>query len=408
MHIMFFSDHLKPEPSAPAAHVYERAQFWVEWGHQVTIMGSAPNFPEGRVYPGYKNHWRFVEYPDNIRVVRVKTFIVPNEGFLLRTLDYLSYMISAFFFSLLEKKPDVVISTSGHIFTPVAGLAYAALRKIPHVFEIRDLWPAAIIGANSLQPGFTYRLLEKLELFLYRKSTRIVALTPAFIRDLVSRGIPEDKIDLVINGANLSLFTPRPADEKLRRQYGLHGRFVVGYLGTLGLSHGLENVIRAAELLQDTNVIFLLVGVGAAKKSLEKMVAERGLRNVIFTGRQEKDQMPRFWSVCDLSLIHLRASKVLSTVIPSKIFESMAMAVPIAYVGPAGEGSAIVAGHEAGIVAPPDDPHELALKIMELSKDSKRIATLRANSLKAAPNYSRERQAQRTLTALENAIKEKT
>lgn len=403
---MFFSDHLKPEPSAPAAHVYERAQFWVKWGHQVTIMGSAPNFPIGRVYPGYKNYWRKVEYLDGIRVVRVKTFIVPNEGFLLRTLDYLSYMVSAFCFALLEKKPDVVISTSGHLFTPVAGLAYAVLRGGPHVFEIRDLWPASIISTNSLQPGLVYRLLERLELFLYRHSCRIESLTPAFVSDLVGRGVPKDKIDLVISGANLDLFSPRPRDEEIVRQFGLQGRFVVGYLGTLGLAHGLENVVEAAALLQDTPINFFLVGVGAAKKTLEEMVAARGLKNVIFAGRQEKEEMPRFWSVCDLSLIHLRPDKVFETVIPSKIFESMAMGLPIVYVGPAGEGSAIVERQAAGIVVAPGDPHALAASLRGLSQEAKQLADFRVNSLKAAPLYSREQQAKGTLEVLAKAVEE--
>src|SRR5262245_16123950 len=170
MNILFFSDHFRPEPSAPAAHVHERAKLWVTWGHRVTVLTSAPNFPEGKVYSGYRNRWRGVEMMDGIRVVRVKTFITRNEGFLLRTLDYLSYCLCASLFAWFEERPDVIISTSPHLFIAVAGVVHGRLRGVPHVMEVRDLWPASIAANASMRKGWIYRLLESLELWLYRKS----------------------------------------------------------------------------------------------------------------------------------------------------------------------------------------------------------------------------------------------
>lgn len=406
MHILFFSDHFKPEPSAAAAHIYERARLWVRWGHQVTVMGSAPNFPEGELHPGYDNRWRQVEYMDGIRVVRVKTLLAPNEGFVMRTLDYVSYLFSALFFSLFEPKPDVVISSSPHLFVAVAGVTYSMLRRVPHVLEVRDLWPASILATSSMKPGRVYRLLERLELFLYRQSARVQALSPAFCRDMRSRGVPASKIDVVINGANLELFSPQPRrDPTIERQYRLEGRFVIGYLGTLGLAHGLENVIHAARLLTDTPVTFFFVGTGAAKRTLEEMVRLHGLGNVVFAPRQLKEDMPRFWSVCDAALIHLRDDPLFATVIPSKIFESMAMGRPMIYVGPPGEGSSIVERHQAGCVVPAGNPQALAEAARALAGDAERCAALASNSLSAAPNYSRQRQAENTLKVLAKACK---
>jgi colanic acid biosynthesis glycosyl transferase WcaI len=403
MRILFFSDHFLPEPSAPAAHVYERARLWAAAGHAVTVLCSAPNFPEGKVFPGYRNAVRSVEVLDGIRVVRIVTYITANEGVVRRTLDYLSYMVSAFLAAWFEKRPDVIISTSPHLFVPTAGVLHAMLRRVPHVFEIRDLWPASIAATNALGGASrAMRTLERLELFLYRHSARILALTPAFKTDLIRRGIGADKIDVVINGANLELFRPSMTrDAAIEAEYGLKGRFVVGYLGTLGLAHGLENVLDAAELLRKSEVTFFFVGVGAAKSELESKARARKLDNVVFAPRQEKSAMPRFWSVCDASLVHLRADPVFESVIPSKIFEAMAVGLPTIYAAPSGDGSDIVDRCGCGIVVAPMDAAALANAALTLARDDALRARLAEAAVRSAPSYSRTRQAADSLRVLQ-------
>lgn len=405
MKILFLSDHFYPEPSAPAAHVFERARIWVDAGHEVTVVTAAPNFPEGRVYPGYRNAWRSVELLEGIRVVRVKTFIARNEGFLLRTLDYLSYMASAFVQALREPRPDVILSTSPHLFVPVAGVLLGKWRRVPHVFELRDLWPATIAANTSLRQRSVIGWLERLELWLYRCSARVLAFTPSFRRDLMARGVDAGKIDVVINGANLDLFSPgMPRDEALADELGLSGRFVIGYLGTLGLSQGLDNVIAAAARLGDAPVTFLFVGVGAAKEGLEREARARGLDNVVFVARQPKETMPRLWSVCDAALVHLQNDPVFATVIPSKIFEAMAVGRPILYVGPRGDGSEIVERHRAGLWVAPADPDALAAAAVRLAGDPALVAELARAAAQAAPEYSRRRQAEASLAVLRRAL----
>jgi glycosyltransferase involved in cell wall biosynthesis len=403
--ILFFSDHFYPEPSAPAAHVFERAALWVKWGHSVTVVTAAPNFPEGKVYSGYRNAWRQCEEIEGIRVVRVKTYITRNEGFFRRTLDYVSYMVSSFLFAFGEPVPDVVISTSPHLFAAVGGLLHAKVRRRPHVFELRDLWPASVAVNTGVSYGLIYRTLENLELALYRGSRRVLAFTESYRRDLIRRGIPAEKIDVVINGANLALFAPaRDRDAEIIREYDLEGCFVVGYLGTLGLSHGLTNVLDAADLLRGTRVRFLFVGVGAAKADLESEKARRGLDNVIFVPRQPREQIARFWSVCDASLVHLKNDPVFSTVIPSKIFESMAMGLPVLYCGPPSDGSEIVIRHDAGMFVSAADPTALAAAIARIEGDPELRRRQAANSAAAAFSYSRERQAELSLDVLRKAV----
>lgn len=408
MRILFFADNFKPETNAPATHIYERCRYWAAWGHQVTVVTGAPNFPEGRVYPGYKNRLRSVEIIDGIRVIRGWTYITANEGTLRRTLDYASFVPSAVLNTLGEERPDVVISSSPQLFTALAGVIYSKLRGVPHVFELRDIWPASIAAVSGLKPGRMIRLLEKLELWLYDNSRRILSFTESFKHDLTRRGVAPEKIDTVINGASLDLFAPQHTrDVELEQRLNLQGRFVVGYLGTWGLAHGLENVIQTALLMREEPVTFLFVGGGAARDMLTELVTKHQLTNVLLIPRVDKKELARYWSLCDASLVHLKDDPLFATVIPSKIFESMAVGLPILYVGPPGEGDKIVLQHDAGLVVRPAQPEQLAAATRRLMEQPELRAKLAANSETSAPLYSRERQARRGLNVLRRAIGER-
>lgn len=394
MRILFLSDNFPPEGNAPAARVYEHALRWVRSGHQVTVITCAPNFPEGRVYSGYRNEFRAVEWLDGIRVVRVKTFIAANEGHLRRTLDYASFMLSGFAAGLVEPRPDVLVATSPQFFCAVGGYALAALRGLPFVFELRDLWPASIVAVGAMKKSLPITLLEKLELFLYRKADAIVSVTRSFQDDLVRRGIPHEKIHVVINGVDLERYSALPRDLQLANAYDLEGRFVVGYLGTHGMAHALEKVLEAAERLRHrSDVVFLFAGGGAELPKLEAMVVERGLHNVRVLRRQPKELMPRLWSLCDLALVPLRDTPVFSTVIPSKLFECMGMGVPVVMSLPPGEATRLVEETGVGVCVPPENPDELARAIVSLAHDRSRLAALREASVAAARHFSRDAQA---------------
>ena len=202
MRILFLSDNFPPEGNAPATRLYEHAIRWVRSGSEVTVVTCAPNFPEGKLFPGYRNAWRQVETVDGIRVVRVKTYITANEGFLKRTLDYLSFMLMGFAMALFERRPDVVVATSPQFFCAIAGWAVAAARRRPFVFELRDLWPASIVAVGAMRRSVVIRALERIEMFLYRRATAIVAVTESFRRELIARGVDGKKIHVVVNGVD--------------------------------------------------------------------------------------------------------------------------------------------------------------------------------------------------------------
>jgi colanic acid biosynthesis glycosyl transferase WcaI len=353
------------------------------------------------VFEGYRNRWCQREVLDRVRVVRVKTYVAANEGFLRRILDFLSFMHNGFWAALWERRPDVVVGCSPQFFAAVAAWAVARVRRRPFVMEVADLWPASIRAVGAMQHSRILDLLEKVELFLYRQADAIVALSPSIGDDIVRRGVPARKVHRIVNGVDQSLYGPRPKDERVVDQWGLRGKFVVGYIGTHGMAHALRNVLLAAELLRDRNdICFLLVGAGAERTALVTEAEQRGLRNVVFVPRQPKERMPAFWSVCNVALIHLKKDAVFSGVIPSKMFEAMAMKVPLLFAGPRGDGSNIVEGERAGLVVEAENPSALVDAVRALAENREWTVRLGENSLQAAPRYSRARQADEMLAVL--------
>ena len=404
MNILFLSENFPPETNAAATRVFERACYWVRWGHQVTVITCAPNFPRGKLFAGYENRWRQVEDMAGIRVVRVKTFITRNEGVVLRTVDFLSFLFTGASSALFEKRPDVVVATSPQFFTAVAGWMVGAARGVPFIFELGDLWPASIVAVGAIHHSVALKWLERFELFLYRRSACVVALTQAFKENLTARGTSPDKIAVVVNGVDLFRYAPRPRDETLSELWDLKGRLVVGYIGTHGMAHGLRNVLDTADRLRDEkNLRFILAGAGAERSALMAEARNRRLDNVVFVPPQPKDNMPAIWSLCDVALVHLRNADTFKGVIPSKMFEAMAMGLPIILATPEGEASRIVAEDRAGIWVPAEDPDALAQAVRRLMYDSEARRTLAAQSLAAAPKHTRENQARKMLAVLELA-----
>ncbi|ROO26372.1 glycosyl transferase [Salinisphaera orenii MK-B5] len=402
MHILFLSDNFPPETNAPATRIYEHAVHWVKAGHEVTVITCAPNFPEGKLYDGYTNRWRTVETWDGIRVVRMKTYISANEGFILRTIDYLSYMVTGFFGGLLERRPDVVVATSPQFFAALGGWLLSVFKRRPFVFELRDLWPASIVAVGAMRKSMTIKLLEKLELFLYARATAIIAVTQAFKDDLIARGISAERIHVVRNGVDMERFSAAPAPSSMRSKLGLEGKFVVGYLGTHGMAHALDHVLDSVRLLRERNdVAFLFVGSGAAKADVDRRIAEDNLQQATSLPRQPRSAMPELNSLCDVALVPLRNSPVFESVLPSKIFECMAMGVPMVVSVPEGEATGLVRRVGSGVTIPPESSSVMAETIVALEADRPRLKTMRDAGLAAAPTFSRSKQAARMLDILE-------
>lgn len=390
MNILFITDNFPPETNAIASRVSERAKHWVKAGHEVTFLTSVPNFPEGKIHLGYKNRWYQKEIMNGMTIIRVKTFIVPNSGFFLRIIDFLSFMIMAILVGSFLKKRDVVIATSPQFFSGYAGLILAKIKRTPFVLELSDLWPESIKGVSLLGDSKLYSWLEKLELFMYRKSTHIITQTSSFEKSLVTRGIDKSKIKTILNGVDTSFFKPQiNKNQKLINDFGLKGKKVVGYLGTMGMAHDLTYALNMAKQLEKKGIVFLFVGAGAEKSHLENYVKEHHISNVIFIPSQKKMDIQDWWSICDVALVHLKNDPAFSCVIPSKIFEGMGVAKPIVLVAPPGEASKIVLANEIGIHLGKYVLAEDVETLINLLNDEERLQSFSQNMIKCVPLYDR-------------------
>ena len=407
MKILVLTDRFFPEISAPSVRIKDHARVWLELGHEVTIVTCAPNFPRGKLFEGYRNRVHQEEWIDGIRVVRVWSYMTANEGFLKRTLDYTSFMISSTLLSFRYPDFDVILATSPPIFAAAAGYLVSRLRRRPWVFEIRDLWPASI-KAVGVGDGPIIRLLERVELFLYRKAHRIVSLTHSFKKDLTARGVPVEKNTVVLNGVDTSAFGPDHVTFDARVDLGVPvDVFLAGYVGTTGMAHGLETVVDAAKLCEDdAGICFLIMGEGAEREKLQNAVARRGLSNVVFHDFAPHDSMPSYLAALDASIVHLRPDPLFKTVIPSKIFEAMAMGTPI-LMAVEGESAEIVENSGSGLCIPSGNPRAMADAVVRLSNDKTlREKLSRAGRLAADTKFSRRANASALLTSLEAAIRD--
>jgi glycosyltransferase involved in cell wall biosynthesis len=330
MHIVYLCHFFYPEIGAPSARVLETAAEWVKLGHKVTVVTCFPNHPTGVIPENYRGRFFMRETVQGIDVFRNFVLATPNEGVWRRTLCHISFMISSVIFSLPRlKNPDIIIASSPTFFAGFSGLFISRFKRIPFVFEVRDLWPAAIAELGVLKSKRVIKILESLELFLYRCAQKVVVVTESFKENLTGRGVPDSKIEIVYNGVDPERFGNLAA-EPVKQKYHLDGKKVILYTGALGLSHSLEFIVQVASKCRDyPDWLFLFVGEGAKKEELQAQASEMGLDNVLFWPGQSREMMPEIYALADICLVSLKKVALFSQFIPSKIFEIMAGRRPI-------------------------------------------------------------------------------
>ncbi len=406
MHILFITDNFPPESNAPANRTFEHAREWVKKGHKVTVVTCAPNFPDGKLHKGYKNNLISKETIENINVWRVKTYITPNEGFFKRSLDYVSFMFSSSIFGLFTKNVDIIIGTSPQFFTVISSWFLSKVKRVPFVFELRDIWPASITAVGAMKQNFVIKLFEKIELFLYDEAKLIISVTESFKDDLEKRGVKREKIKVIHNGVDLKRFNKKSnQDNTYIEKFNLEDKFIVGYIGTLGLAHSIENILLAAErTLENKNIKFVLVGNGAERNKLKKIIEKRKLTNVLMIPNQPREKITKLWSICDVSIVNLKNTPLFRTVIPSKIFESMGSGLPIIICVPKGEATKIIESTNSGIAIEPENPKLLSDSILSIYNDKDLYDQLASNSAIASKHYDRKTLALKMLQHLEDLL----
>lgn len=379
MRITFLCQYFPPEMGAPSARTSEHARHWVRLGSEVTVITGFPNHPTGIIRPEYRGYFTKRESVDGIDLLRTWIYCAPNKGFLKRIINFLSFFLSSFTLgAILTRRPDVIIGTSPQFFCAVSAYLLSIIKRVPFVFEVRDIWPQSAVELGALRNRAVIRILEAIEMHLYRRAALIVIVAESTLPYLIEKGIDRAKVAIIPNGIDDEYLASASATpEAVRAETGTDGRFIVSYIGTHGMSHALGVVLQAAARLgDDKSIQFLFIGEGAEKAALKAQAASMGLTNVAFIDEQPRDRLLAFYRASDLSVVPLKRLPIFRKVLPSKLFELMGAGCPIV-CSVEGEAARLVEKSGAGVCIEPENVDALVDAIRALRADPERRDRMR-------------------------------
>lgn len=401
MKVLFISQYYPPEIGAASNRIGYFAQFLAKAGHDVTVLTSAPNYPEGKIYAGYANRFDISE-ENGVRVIRTRILLTAKSNAITRLAHYLSFLISSIMVKRKIPKPELIFATSPPLFTALIGVIFKKLWRVPLVTDIRDIWPESVESVGAVKNKKLLRQGEKLAHWIYKNSGHITATSPGIQKKLTD--VPVEKITIIPNGAELDLFRPDISGDYATRMWNLKSKFVVLYTGNLGLAQAPETIIKAAEILKDNeNVVFLLVGSGVLLQKLKAEAEKKNLTNVILAGSNPRTRMPEFVAASDVCLIPYKAADTFRNTFPSKMFDYMAGAKPI-IINLEGEASKLIEQAKCGILAKEENAQDMADTILELQKNPAFTRQMgQSGRIFVEKNYQRENiaiQLEKTLKCL--------
>ena len=410
MRILYLTQYFPPEIGATQDRAYEMTRHLAAAGHQVTAITEVPNHPSGIIPRSYQGKWFVRERVGAVDVVRTWVMASRYRDFSSRLRFYGSYAAMATLAGLGAARGhyDLVYATSPPLFVGAAGLAVAAVRGVPFVFEVRDLWPESAIQLGFLRNPRVVRWATALEETLYAKARRVVVVTEGIRQRLVERGIDPGKLALIRNGASTRLLhaASRPRAEA-KAELGLGGRFVVLYAGIHGLAQGMDKLVRVAERLRGhRRVHFVFVGEGPTKRLVRSMVQTLGLDNVTLLPERPRDAVRVLYDAADAVLVPLRDEPVFRGAVPTKMFDAWACRRPV-ILSVAGEARQILEDVAGGIAVAPEDIGRIAEAVRYLQgnpDDARQMGE--AGHAAVLERFSRGRMAhelERTLRAIHEA-----
>jgi glycosyltransferase involved in cell wall biosynthesis len=366
MHILLIHQAFAALDEAGGTRHHELARYLVEKGHQVTIIASPVSYLTGKTRQKHV-HWLDKQSPEpGITILRTYTYSALHKSFVHRIFSFLSFMVSSFLVGMRVQKIDLVWGTSPPIFQGMTAWLIARLKRVPFLFEVRDLWPAFAIAVGVLHNRWLIRASLWLERFLYQHADRVMVNSPGFIEHVLQKGARQ--VDLIPNGAAPEMFQTQSDGSGFRQQNHLtENDFLVLYAGAHGMSNDLGIVLQAADQLRgQENIHFILVGDGKEKSRLQTQAASLDLHNVLFLPPVPKEQMGEILAASDAGLAILKPLDLYKTTYPNKVFDYMAAGRPV-ILAIDGVIREVVERASAGIAIPPGDPQAMACAVSQLA-----------------------------------------
>jgi len=359
--ILVVTQYFPPETGASQTRWDELSKRWSE-NASVTVLTSAPDYPEGEIYPGYDNEWLRQEKRGDVEVFYTKTITSSSGNLLRRSLKFVWFMFISMIVGARYTSPSVVIATSPQPLTGVSAWSIARIKGATFVFEVRDLWPESILAVSDFDNTVVIWLLERTVKYLYHRADHLIVVSRAFVDPIVECGVDRSKITFHPNGIDLDFYRVKENNSPILNDSD--ETFTISYVGTIGRAHGLSIILEAAPEVEDMR--FVIVGDGAEREQLEAWA--RNLDNVVFTGRRPKEEIPYILQESDVALVHLKSREIFEKVIPSKLLEAMAAELPV-ILGVRGEAERILTEAGAGIAIKPGNSEELVEAARRLEKN---------------------------------------
>ena len=400
MHVLLIHQAFAGPNEPGGTRHWELARRAARKGHRFTVVASDTSYLTGK--PAAEGE---EGAEDGISVVRVRTLRTLHRSFAWRVAAFLGFMASSTARAVSIRKVDLVFGTSPPIFQAVSAWVAAALKRVPFVLEIRDLWPEFAVGMGVLTNPVLIRLARCLESFLYARADLLVVNSPAYRDYLLKRGIPEAKVRFVPNGVDASMFEPAARGAELRTEWGCDGKAVALYAGALGPANDIPTLLSAAEILRgEPGLSFVLVGDGKDRLKLEEAARAKGLANVRFVGTLPKRRMPEALAACDMGVAILQDIPMFRTTYPNKVFDYMAAGRPTV-LAIDGVIRDVVEEAEAGTFVPPGNAAALAEAVKALAADPARRASMGASARRfVETRFNRDDQAELFVRSLEEAL----
>ena len=400
MQILIYSYNYHPEPIGIAPLMTELAEGLVEKGHEVRVITGMPNYPQREIYEQYRGRWYVTEEKNGVKIQRCYLRIKSKPNLIDRLLLELSFVFTSLPQALIGWRPDVILLSVPPLLVTLPAIFLGWFYNCPVVLNVQDILPEAAIQTGLLKNKFMIRALQVLEKFAYKKSHIISVIADGFVKNLVNKKVPINKIACIPNWVNVNFIRPLPQRaKKWKAIHKLEDKFVVLYSGNIALTQGLETVIEtAASLRHIPEIAFVIAGESKALKRLQKHCLACGANNVLLLPLQPREKLPEMLAAADVGLV-VQKRNVISFNMPSKIPLLLASGSPIiASVPASGTAARAVRQSGGGVVVAPESPQDLATAIMSLYNNPVLAAKLASKARKfAIERYSFEQ----ALTAYE-------
>lgn len=388
MKLLFISQYFPPETGAGATRASTLRRYLTELGWQVDVLCEMPNYPSGKIPKEYRA--RFIHKSTDEGGSIVRTWVIPTrrENFIQQLLMFASFMISSLFYGIFRpKKYDAIYATSPPIFGAITGMILSRIYRVPFFFEVRDLWPDAALETGHIRKfNISYKISKRIEKRLYRKARLVIPVT-RHSEKIIQETCPQARTYVVYNGVDTLHFKPvedplsripEPMDEK---------KFKVGYVGTIGVIHDLDTVIKAAKILEDDpDIVFYLIGEGSRSAHLKRLLEEHQPKNVHWLGIKPHSEIPLYLSALDLGLNPVYQTRVFESIITVKFFEYLSCKIPVITMA-RGLLKKVGDASKAAITIPPENPEMLADSIRTLKDDPEKRKIMAANGRPFVERY---------------------